>query len=193
MHSAMRHVARSLVAALALIGLWFSVPDKAQADSPGCTAVNGFSLSFNAGDAPGPIFTPSSSFTAGDAITVTLTLGPGVVLTDFGIIPPGGVVFDITGNPNTTTTVVYTIPAATTGSFEINASGPAGSAGTLSFSCGTTSGSRVGAAQQLATNAQGCHRQRPAGDAADHRRHQARRPVELRRRQHLPDCTGPPR
>jgi hypothetical protein len=130
------------------------VPDKAQADSPGCTAVNGFSLSFNAGDAPGPIFTPSSAFTAGDAITVTLTLGPGVVLTDFGIIPPGGVVFDITGNPNTTTTVVYTVPAATTGSFEINASGPAGSAGTLSFSCGTTSGSRVGAAQQLATNAQ---------------------------------------
>jgi hypothetical protein len=53
MHSAMRHVARSLVAAPALIGLWFSVPDKAQADSPGCTAVNGFSLSFNAGDAPG--------------------------------------------------------------------------------------------------------------------------------------------
>jgi hypothetical protein len=151
----MRHVGRGAFAAAALMGLCFIVPEEAAAQSAGCTAVNGFSLSFNAGDAPGPVLTPAGAFNAGDQVTITLTLGGGVVLTDFGIIPPGGLVFNITGNPNTTTVVVHTFAAAATGSFEINASGPAGSAGTLAFSCGNaSSGSRAGAALQNAINAQ---------------------------------------
>jgi autotransporter-like protein len=158
MHGVMRGVGRGLVAAAALTGLGFLAPDQAQAQSPGCTAVNGFSLSFNAGDAPGPIFTPGGAHAAGDSVTITLTLGAGAVLTDFGIIPPeGGGAFNITGNPNTTTVVVHIVATAVTGSFEINASGPAGSAGTLSFACGnaaTTGPSRIGAAQQNAMNAQ---------------------------------------
>ena len=58
MHGAMRYLGRGSFVAAALIGLCFTAPDKARADSAGCTAVNGFSLSFNAGDAPGPVFTP---------------------------------------------------------------------------------------------------------------------------------------
>lgn len=156
MHSAIRYAGRGLFAAAALTGLCLVAPDQARADSAGCTAVNGFSLSFNAGDAPGPVFTPAGAFAAGDAVTITLTLGGGVVLTDFGIIPPeGGGAFNITGNPNTTTVVVHTVATAATGSFQINASGPTGSAGTLSFACGTSSsGGRTGAAQQNSTNAQ---------------------------------------
>ncbi|HEY4166831.1 MAG TPA: autotransporter outer membrane beta-barrel domain-containing protein [Reyranella sp.] len=149
----MRFVARGLLAAAAVTGVWFATPNQAQADSAGCTAVNGFNVSF-AAQAAVSTNSPSGSFAAGDTVTVTLTLGAGIFPTDFGIIPPGGVVFDIIGNPNTTTTVVYTFPAAATGAFQINSSGPTESPGTLSFSCGSSGSGRVGAAQQNATNAQ---------------------------------------
>ena len=153
MHGVMRYVSRGLFVAAALTGVWFTVPVEAQAQSAGCSVINGFTVTFAQNDNTS-VNSPSGSFAAGDSVTITLTLGAGNIPTDFGIIPPGGVVFDITGNPNTTTTTVYTFPAAATGVFQINASGPTGSAGTLAFSCGSTSGGRVGAAQQLATNAQ---------------------------------------
>jgi hypothetical protein len=159
MGGAMRCVCRGLLAAVALAGLWFAIPDKAKADSSGCTAVNGFAVNFNLGDQI-TAHSPSGTFAAGDSVTITLTLGaaPPPGITEFGIIPPGGgAPLDIFNVPNTTTTLVYTVPAAVTGSFAINSSGGAGGPGTLSFSCGSSSGSsssRASAAQQNATNAQ---------------------------------------
>jgi len=142
---------------MALVGLGFvALPEKARAQSAGCRAVNGFEIGFNIGDAAS-VSSPSGTFAAGDVATFTLRLGNGVVLTSFGIIPPGGgAPLDITGTPNTTTTLVFTFPAAATGAFQINASGPAGSPGTLSLACGIArSGSnQIGAAQQNAMNAQ---------------------------------------
>jgi hypothetical protein len=138
-------------------GFCFFSPDKAQADSPGCTAVNGFSTSFALFD-PVSVNTPSGTYAAGDTVTITLTLGAGFnppVTTDFGIIPPGGgAPLSISGTQNTTTVLVYTVPAAATGAFQINSSGPAFHAGSLSFMCGSTGSSRSSAAQQNATNAQ---------------------------------------
>jgi hypothetical protein len=153
----MRYVARGLLAAAALTGVWLVTPDKAQADSAGCTAVNGFSTSFALLDAVS-VNTPSGTFAAGDTVTITLALGTGFnppFATEFGIIPPGGgAPLSISGTQNTTTVLVYTVPAAATGTFQINSSGPALHAGSLSFSCGSTGESRSSAAQQNATNAQ---------------------------------------
>ena len=50
MRDAMGYVCRGLFTAVALAGLWLVAPDKAKADSPGCTAVNGFSVRFAAED-----------------------------------------------------------------------------------------------------------------------------------------------
>ena len=156
MNGVMRYVARGLLAAAALTSVWLVTPDKAQADSAGCTAVNGFSTSFALFD-PVSVNTPSGTFAAGDTVTITLTLGAGFnppFATEFGIIPPGGgAPLTISGTQNTTTVLVYTVPAAATGTFQINSSGPAFHAGSLSFMCGST-GSRSSAAQQNATNAQ---------------------------------------
>jgi hypothetical protein len=161
MNGAMRYVARGLLAAAALTGVWLVTPNKAQADSAGCTAVNGFITGFSQFNVVS-VNTPSGTFAAGDTVTITLTLGAGFnppFTTDFGIVPPGGgVPLSISGASNTTTVLVYTVPAAATGPFQINSSGPTLHTGTLSFSCSGSSSSdgpsRASAALQNAMNAQ---------------------------------------
>ncbi len=142
-----RRVASGCVVASAMI-----IGSKTWAQSAGCTAVNGVTITITVGSSWGtPSNFSSLVFTAGETITVTVTATGG---TFSGSLSPGGATYS-GSQPNT-----RTVTATTTGTKSLTGGGSGHTAGgTATYSCGSSgSGSSSGssstaAAAQTAQNA----------------------------------------
>lgn len=138
------------VAATMMVGLWLAAPQTAQAQSsPGCTAVNGFTLNM----VPSTVFnatTVTALFFAGDAVTITVTGAAGWRV---AISPPDGSADILVAN-GVSVSRIYTNATALTASITVESFTTAATSGTLTISCGVGSGSTISGPMQNAINAQ---------------------------------------